>query len=163
MRKPTQKNNMGALLALLLFAIFAVCVLSLLLISAGSYQHLTERDQASYGQRTTAQYLTTRVRQTDAAGAVSARVFDGMDTLVLTEKIDGTQYETRIYCFDGYIRELFTEAGHTCTPDMGEPILPADELRIYDEDTYLQMELTLPGNIQETLILYLRSRGGGAA
>lgn len=163
MRKAIHKNNMGALLALLLFAVFAVCILALLLMSADSYQRLTQRDQASYSQRTAAQYLATRVRQADTAGGISVQSFEGQDTLVLTEEINGVPYETRVYCFDGYIRELFTEAGLSWEPDMGEPILPAEELCIYDEGTYLEMELTLDDGAQEALILHLRSRGEGAA
>lgn len=50
---------MGGLLALLLLLVFAVCVLSVLLTGADTYQTLTRRDQDSYDRRTAAQYLAT--------------------------------------------------------------------------------------------------------
>lgn len=44
MRERTGKTNMGSLLALLLLLVFAVCVLSVLLTGADTYQALTKRD-----------------------------------------------------------------------------------------------------------------------
>ena len=90
---------MEGLLVLLLFGVFAACVLSVLLMGAGRYRVLTERDDASYSWRTAAQYLTTRVRQADTADGVRVGAFDGgegEDTLFLTEQIDGVAYTTRV-------------------------------------------------------------------
>lgn len=81
---------MGGLLALLLLLVFAVCVLSVLLTGADTYQTLTRRDQDSYDRRTAAQYLATRVRQADRADGVAVADFQGCDALELTETIDGT-------------------------------------------------------------------------
>ncbi len=48
---------MGSLLALLMLLVFAVCVLSVLLTGADTYQALTKRDQDSYDRRTAAHIL----------------------------------------------------------------------------------------------------------
>ena len=67
-----KKRKTDALVVLLLFGVFAVCVLSVLLTGADAYQRLSERDRVSYDQRTAAQYLSTRVRQADRLGGVEA-------------------------------------------------------------------------------------------
>ena len=84
--------HLEGLMALLLFGVFAVCLLIVLLTGADSYQRLTRRDRASDNRRVCVQYLTTRVRQADAAGGVSAGEFGGGDALLLTQDIGGPSW-----------------------------------------------------------------------
>ena len=51
MKQPTMKHNIDGLAALLLFGIFAACVLSVLLSGAGAYRRLTQRDLTAYDRR----------------------------------------------------------------------------------------------------------------
>lgn len=150
------------LLVLLLFGTFAVCVLSVLLTGADVYQRLSLRDRLSYDQRTAAQYLTTRVRQSDRLDDVRIRDFDGQDALVFTEEIDGAAYETLVYCHGGYLRELFAAVGGQFLPEDGEKVLAAQDLSARQDGQRLTVELTGPSGEVQTLTLYLRS-GRGAA
>lgn len=154
-----KKNNMGGILVLLVFAIFMVSILMVLLTGADVVQSLNQRDQASYSRRTAVQYLSTRIRQADRDGAVSVRSFAGQDALVLSETIDGATYETLVYCFDGYLRELFSELGLEQEPEFGEKILPADRFSVSDEGGFLLVEIALDEDSVETLVLGLRSEG----
>lgn len=77
MRKKPVQHHMEGLLVLLLFGVFAACILSVLLTGAGRYRALTERDDASYSWRIPRPVLTTRVRQADTAGGVRVGAFDG--------------------------------------------------------------------------------------
>ena len=81
--------HLEGLMALLLFGVFAVCLLMVLFTGADSYQGMTRRDRISDNRRVCAQYLATRVRQADADGAVAAGEFGGGDALLLTQDIDG--------------------------------------------------------------------------
>jgi type II secretory pathway component PulJ len=152
---------MGGLLALLLFAVFAVCVLSVLLTGADAYRRLTERDQASFQARTAAQYIATRVRQADKQGGLSVRTFGDGDALVLTEELEGETYLTWVYCYDGSLRELFTAADNDLPPESGEKILSADDLRLELDGARLTAQVLEDGDWQ-TVTLYLRSGEGGA-
>lgn len=156
------KRKADNLLVLLLFAVFAVCILSILLTSADVYKRLSSRDQHSYDRRTAAHYLTTRVRQADRLGDVKIQSFEGQDALVFTETVDGTVYETLVYCYDGYLRELFVAAGGDFLPEDGEEVLAAQSLSICQNGRLLDMELTSPSGEAQSLCLYLRS-GKGAA
>lgn len=123
---------MDGLFVLLSFGVFAVCVLLVLLTGADVCRSQTERDQAAWSRRTGAQYLTAKLRHADEAGAIGFSGGDGTlwyDTLDLREEIDGQTYVTRVYCYDGYIRELFTVDGGVYAPEDGEPVLAAQELR----------------------------------
>ena len=95
--------NISGLLVLLLFAVFAVCIMSVLLTGADAYRRLAHRDQESFGRRTVTQYIATKVRQNDAVGAITVHHFgesgvkaDG-DTLQMLEQLEGEEYCTRIY------------------------------------------------------------------
>lgn len=135
------KLSVDGVLALVLFGIFALCVLAVLLQGAKIYRQLTERGQQSYQQRTAAQYLVTRVRQADAVSAVSVGSLGTVETLELTETIDGTRYVTRVYCWDGQIRELFSAADRRFAPEDGQCILPAQGLDLELNDGLLTAEI----------------------
>lgn len=87
MKRRGIQHHLDGLLALLLFGVFTVCVLSVLLTGARAYRRLTVRDQASYSRRTCAQYITTRVRQADCLGGVTVEPFGDAAALVFTEGI----------------------------------------------------------------------------
>jgi len=162
MKTERKQRKVDNLMVLLLFGVFAVCILSVLLTSADIYQRLSVRDQHSYDQRTATQYLTRRVHQADRLGDVSVRPFEGQNALVFTEEIEGGTYETLVYCYDGYLRELFVAAGGGFMPEDGEKVLAARELSIRQERQLLNLELiSSTGEVQE-LNLYLRSRKGAA-
>ena len=160
--KTQNKRKIDNLLVLLLFGVFAVCILSVLLTGADAYRRLASRDQHSYDQRTAAQYLTTRVRQADRLGDVSVQVFEGQDVLVFREVIEGGAYETLVYCYDGYLRELFVAAGGGFLPEDGEKVLAAQGLSIHQDGQLLDVELTAPSGEVQELSLYLRSGKGVA-
>ena len=155
-KKETRQHHMESLVVLLLFGVFAVCILSVLLTGAGVYRRLTERDTAAFERRTAAQYIAAKVRQADQRSGVSVGVFDGRDALVLTEEIDGVVYETRIYCHDGYLRELFAEAGTDLSAEDGQPVMEAQALHAA-WDGRLLVELRDADGGWERMTLYPRS------
>ena len=160
MRQKRGKGNIAGLAALLLFGVFAVCVVLVLLTGADAYRGLTRRDQSVYSRRTVAQYLTTRVRQADRAGQIAAGQFGGGDALLLEEEIDGILFVTRVYYYDGAIRELFSFADETFEPRDGEEILPAQGLELALNGQVLTASIVnADGSVQE-LTLFLRSGEG---
>lgn len=157
MEELVKKSNISGLLVLLVFAAFMISVLLVLLTGADVVQKLTVRDQSSFDCRTAARYITTRTRQADGAGMIAVRSFGGQDALVLSENIEGTMYETLVYCYDGYLREMFVEAGVEQNAEFGEKILPMQSFRIRDYSNYLLAELSFFDGQEETILLCLRS------
>ncbi len=147
----------GGLMALVLFGLFAVSILSVLLTGADVYQRLTARDRNTYERRTAAQYLTTKVRQADTDGCLLVSEFEGLDALQIREEIEGAVYHTWIYCFDGYIRELFTAADSELMPEAGEKILEAEAFKVWSEEGLIKAELTGPDGVVQELAWYPRS------
>lgn len=142
------------LLAMAVFAVFAVCVLLVLLYGARVYGNLTRQGETRFQQRTAAQYVTTRVRQ---AEKLSVTDFDGCEALTIYENIDGESYITRVYCHDGFLRELFCAEDAALSPADGEKIMAADNLCFSIEDSLLKANID---GVQ--IALQLRGKTGGA-
>lgn len=136
------------LLALLVFLLFALCVLLVLLTGAGVYRGLVRRGEESFAQRTTVQYLATRVRQ---ARTVTVQDFHGCKALVIPETIDGDTYLTRVYCHDGWLWELFSTDTADLSPEDGERVLEAEDLQFHLEGTLLTVYAG-----EQTLYLHLQ-------
>ena len=139
------------LLALTVFTLFAVCLLTVLLYGARIYQNLVYRGEESFEARTAAQYISTRVRQ---AEDVAVTDFEGCRALTIGQQLDGDVYVTRVYCYDGYIRELYCAKDAALHPEAGEKIMPVESLVFSLEDDLLSASID-----GKTLLLQLRGKG----
>lgn len=124
--------------ALLVLSVFALCLLLVLLTGAEIYRGLVHSGEETYLRRTTLQYLTTRIRQ---AESVQIGNFAGCEALILEEAPDETGCTTRIYCCDGWLRELYCVPGAQVTPQDGEALLEAAELSLKQEGDLLTLTL----------------------
>ena len=158
MKRQGTKHHMDGLLMLLLFGVFAVCVLIVLLTGAKAYRGLTERDRTAYDRRTCVQYIATKVRQGDVEGGVTVEPFG--DTAALCMRQYG--FVTRVYCYDGWLMEMYTFEDAELTPQDGEKVMPLSGLSFDLEDGLLTVERQSGEGVTDTLRLALRS-GEGAA
>ena len=139
--------QISRVLALLCLTVFALCILLVLLSGASGYRHLVERSEASYTRRTALQYLSTRVRQ---AESVNLGEFDGCDALILEETVEGERYTTRVYWYEGWLRELYTVPGAKLPARAGTAILETDELSVRQGGNLLTLTLG-----EDQLLLYI--------
>lgn len=164
MRRTYSKRGAGGVLVLVLFAVFAACVLAVLTMGVRSYSALARRDEDSYRQRSGTQYIAAKLRHADAEGCVSVDSFpDGTACICLRQDIDGEGYITLIYCYDGYLRELFTWEGAHLRPEDGQAVLPAAELDISLENGLLRAGVTDADGRVSRLLMALRSGKGAGA
>jgi len=133
---------MDGLIALLLFGVFAACVLAVLLTGASAYRRLVQRDQ------------TTRVRQSDSLDGVSVSRLGDVPALSLAH---GDGYLTQVYCYNGCLMELYAAEDAGLAPEDGEPIMDAEDLELSLEDSLLTVSVTGPDGARDTLRLSLRS------
>ncbi len=127
---------------LILFALLAIFLLQTLWTGAQIYQSMYHRESESRIFRTASQYLSTRLAQTDGDD-ISIGEFHAIPTLFLA---DGTEFVTLIYCYDGYLRELYSVVGADVVPDAGEKLLPLDGFAVEDKDGLLSLRITRGNN-----------------
>ena len=160
--KPMKKHNMTSIAALMLFVIFAVSVLSVLLTGASAYRRFTQRGQAVYESQTLSQFIEAKVRQAPSRDAVSAGKFGDSDVVTLSEDIDGDIYVTRVYCYDGWLMELFSMEEDEVMPEDGEKLLPAQNMTASMDDGLLKVCITDQQGAEETMLMAVGEREGGA-
>lgn len=154
MKRQSIKHHMDGLLMLLLFGVFAVCVLGVLLTGARAYRGLTQRDQAAFDRRSCVQYIATKVRQSDLTGAVTVEPYGGGAALRLNDSEMGCV--TRLYCYDGWLMELYTFADAELEPQDGEKVMPLTGLSFDLKGGLLTVELQSGEGVTDTLRLSLR-------
>lgn len=163
MNKGLNKHGVSSVAVLIIMSIFAVCVLMVLLTGAGSYERLAQRDLAVYEWRTNIQYITQKIRQSDSADAVWVAPFDektNINTLFLAEMIKNRVYITRIYYYNGYIYELYSDERANMKPSDGTQIMQIKDMKISLENGKVNINITCNDNTKLTQTLILRSKKG---
>lgn len=152
MKNRSLQRNMMDLLVLTVFAVMALCVLLVLLAGARVYRNLTEQSENHNDRRIAAYYVTTRFRQSEEK--VEAADFGGCTALTFREEVGETSYLTRVYCYEGYLRELYAAEGGEFSPEDGEKILPLQNLSAFWDENMLTVQLTYPDGTCRELWLY---------
>lgn len=145
--------QIDGILSLLLFGTFAASLLLVLLSGARAYGQMAARDDDAYTRRTTAQYIEMKLRRAPNADAVTVGTVGDSSALLISETFDGADYVTAIYCYDGWLREYFTDAQTAkdgLEPEAGEKLLEADMLTIRQQENLLTF--TFSAKQQETTL-----------
>ena len=119
--------------ALALCALFLLLAMGLTLMGSGVYRNTVAASDENYTRRTALSYLVNQVRRGDAAGGVAVGTLDGIPAVALFED----DYVTYLYCYDGQLRELYTQRDSGLTPADGLEILPLNGLEISLEGSLL--------------------------
>ena len=139
MKKKMIGHQIDGLIALLLFGVFAACLLAVLLTGAGAYKRLNARNEGAYYHRTCLQYVANRVHQAPKPEDVMLEPFGDGNALAITDR-DGCI--TRVYYYDGYLMELYSSASFALSPQDGERIMEVEKLELTMEDGMLKVSVT---------------------
>ena len=123
-----QNHTIAGAFVFLLLGIFAVSATIMVLLGVRFYRSQTERAEETAEYRILSSYVRSMVRAQDSAGTVGTDEIDGVPMLTLTENYDGWEYVTRIYVWDGSLREWFSDAEYAFDPASGEIICAAQSL-----------------------------------
>ena len=134
-----QSHAISGVFVFLLLGVFAVFSTLLVLFGAQAYRATTDRTEAHGEDRMIYSYLLNTVR-----GAVAYNY-------------GGDPYEKRVYCYDGYLRELLAPADYEFDPAEGEPITPAQSFRVQLNGSLLTMVVIDAAGELHTVEAVLRS------
>lgn len=160
MKKKNKPKRINSLMALMIFGAFVVCVFIVIISGADLYKKLIDKDTDSFNMRTVGQYITTRIHQADSYAGVSVEDFCGTDAVVITEQIDGDMYKTWLYCYDGYLMELFGMDDIMLMPEDGEAVLKAEDIKFSLEDDLLKADISVKEGESYEVCVYIRSGEG---
>lgn len=153
-------HSVQALVCLLLYGLFALLSLLLVLIGAHVYKGITDGAETRSGWRASLAYVANKVRAADSAGAVRLEEQDGLPVLVLSPSGEAARYETRIYYYDGVLRELLQRTGGAFSPDKGEPVAVLEGFALRQETPDLLVLEASNGGETHTMHIALRTGEG---
>ena len=142
MRKYTPSSHaISGVFVFLLLGIFAVFSTVMVLLGARAYKGTVDRLSEHNAMRIAPAYVRSMVRSDDGNGVLKVEDEAGMPVISLLNEYDGEQYVTRIYCYDGALREWFTEANADFVPEDGEEVCACDDMKAALDQGLLKVEL----------------------
>ena len=128
-----RKTN--TIFVMLVFLIFTISVLLVLMFSASVYRNVSDSVRENYNERTALSYIWTKVRSFDEYGSIVVGEFNGNSALFINEVLGGNMFQTVIYSYDGWLRELFRSAGIDFRAADGVPLLELEHLEFTQLDS----------------------------
>ena len=148
------------LLMLFLLFIFAASALIVVVIGADVYSNINHNMDSNYDLRIPLSYVSNKIRQADREGAVSLQTKEGTTVLVLQSVQNGSNYETWIYEYEGYLYEVLYEQGQGLGLEAGTPVIPVNGFSMKMEaDNLLTLTANDASGKRLDLRLALRSDG----
>lgn len=163
------RRSFGAVTAwivLALLLVFAGISVALIALGGQAYRAILASADENAQRRASVGYVLGRIHAFDAQDSVRVErmMLDGeaLDVLILGEDIEGEQYETRIYCAKGLLREQFVSADIGLeAADDGEVIAALAQFEAEQKEGLIQLRFTHPDGELQTLHAALHSEQEG--
>ncbi|MBR6028589.1 MAG: DUF4860 domain-containing protein [Clostridia bacterium] len=144
-----QNHAMSGVFVFLILGMFAVISTVMVLLGAKVYRATAERSGVHNSARITSSYLRSMLRADDEAGVLKVETVDGVETIALLNTYDEDSYITRLYVYDGMLREWFTDATLPFEPENGEPVCEAEAMTASIEGQLLTIRIRVDGEWSE--------------
>lgn len=146
--KNDSPHMIDVLFILTLFLVFVLSSISVVGIGIQVYRTIVTDMDSNYNSRTAIAYVTGKLREADAAGAVQLGTLDDCEALILSQNISGNEYVTYLYAYDGNLCELFTSADTDLPASAGQSIMPILSLEIHQKQENLYRIQMITSNEQ---------------
>lgn len=125
-----RKHMIDFLFPIALFFVFALSALAVILFATRTYQDTTEHSALNYTARTSLSYISEKLHQNDADGAIEIGSFDGNDAVIMKQAYENETYYTYIYADGQELKELFVKEGAEVSAASGQTILKVQDFTI---------------------------------
>ncbi|MCL1982294.1 MAG: DUF4860 domain-containing protein, partial [Clostridiales bacterium] len=139
-------------------------VLLVLMLGANVYGGMQKTSEEEFKSRVCLSYLSAKVHANDGLGELRVGTYDGASALYLDSEFDGTMYNTILYSYDGWLRELFCEKGLEAelSADSGTSVLEVGSVSFENaRQNLLSIEYQDSNGAGGKTFVHLRSGGGG--
>jgi len=152
MNKATRGRSIDTIFVLIIFSTFAFSILMVLMLGASIYRNVNDISREGQSEHTALAYVWTKTKNNDNADSIHVGDFNGESALFFTEIVHGLEFNTVIYYYDGWIRELFFESKLDFSPNAGTRIVMIDDLH-FEEDELGIIKVTIG---DKSLLLFSR-------
>ena len=130
--------------ACVIILLFSIGASVYALVAAGyrSFNRMNKMQDECLNSRVAMNYVSMRIRRSDAKGAVRIDNSPRGTCLVLSEDISGESYETRIFLHNGYLLESFVSAETPFDEEYGFEIIQLDSFDVKRENNMIEIILS---------------------
>lgn len=160
MGKKISGRRIDTIFVLVVFCAFAASVLMVLMLGGSVYRNITEESQEGYEQRTCLSYIWTKVKNGDSAGSIYVGDYHGLSALCLEKDYGGVIYQTVIYHYEGWVREILYESGLEFYPEDGQQVIEAESLSFEALENGMIKAVCSDGGKEMSLFISPRAQTG---
>ena len=154
MGKKAAPHSISGVFVFLLLGIFALMGTAMVLMGVNAYRGIVKRSGMHNASRISTSYLRSMVRADDETGCIRLENLDNLPVVTLIDVYDGEEYASRLYVYEGSLRESFGALADPFDPELGEEVCAAEELmaettgrllklRIRTDDTWHEADIAL--------------------
>jgi hypothetical protein len=137
-----RRHAISGAFVFLLLGLFAVLSTVLVLFGVQAYSGTVDRTALHNRERILHAVVLNALQSDDRAGAVTIERLNDLDVLSIAYQYGEDAYVKRIYCYDGALRELFTDATRAFDPEEGERISAAQSFTAVHQGGLIRVEMT---------------------
>lgn len=154
MRKSNSGHSLDVFFVLCVFLICAVSLLGMLFVGANVQKEINQDTEDNFYMRTSLLYISNKAQFYNKVDTISVEEFEGQQALVFKEKIDGTEYETKVYMNEGYLMELFSESNYEIGKDAGTIITEVSSFKLKELNSELiEVSMETPNGKSGSVII----------
>lgn len=135
-------HSIDSLFVLLLFALFVITALFITVSGAAAYRSASVQMEERFNKQTCISYITAKIRANNEADKITISDMEGISALCIHDNIDGLNYNTYIYQYEGMVCELFCSADISLPPSAGTPLTQAKSLSFERNGNLFEIKLT---------------------
>lgn len=163
MNQKQEHHIIDILFVIALFCMFALSAIFLISVGADIYGKTVSHMEANFNSRTAFAYVTEKIRQADAEGAVNISYLDDIPALTITQTIEDTLYITYLYRYDNQLKELMVREDTPLGPAAGQDIMELTDFSLHKiSDRLYSFSLTTTDGDTCQLYVSTKSTGGYA-
>lgn len=154
-----QKHMIDLIFPITLFFVFALCALTVLLLSARIYQSITKSSALNDTARTGLSYISEKIHQNDVDGKIQIGDLNGNDALIMEQNYKGSVYCTYIYAYENTLRELFVKEGAKADLSAGTKILDLESFSMEEiEENLFQFDCVTKDGKKDSVLVSVKSK-----
>ncbi len=142
-RSKDMSETIGTVGSMLLFLLFAGCMLMIVVVAAGTYSRISTNFDKTFGATASLRYISNKIKSSE-----SAEIINGGSGLVLR---NGKIAEI-IYFEDGVLYEKSVASDHMIVADGGEKIFELNEMSVSESNGLFKITSAYGGERNYTFV-----------
>ena len=128
LRRENEQHTIDTVFTLSLLCVFAATALLSVILGARIYRQVVTDTQNHYTNRTALNYISEKIRQQDGQGSISVEIQENVPVLTMRDTSSESSYVTRLYLYDGYLKELYSREEDVLSLSSGQNIVELSSL-----------------------------------